>query len=78
MKTIAIVGATGLVGEKLTEILQDKLTEYKVRFFGSASVGTRKTFRNKRVTIEYFESITCGGIDYAVFTANEDVALWAK
>ncbi len=75
MKTIAIVGATGLVGEKLTEILQDKLTEYKVRFFGSASVGTRKTFRNKRVTIENCESLTCGGIDYAVFTANEEVAL---
>lgn len=73
-KTVAVVGATGLVGEKLTEILQNKLTECNVRLFGNTQAGKRVNFRNKRVTIESTDSLTNADVDYAMFMANEETA----
>ena len=73
-KTIAIVGATGLVGEKLTEILQDKLTDVNVRLFGNTEAGRRVNFRNKRVTVESCDKLANLDADVAIFTATEQVS----
>lgn len=73
-KTVAVVGATGLVGEKLTEIMQNKLTECNVRLFGNTQAGKRVNFRNKRVTIESADSLISADVDYAMFMANEETA----
>lgn len=73
-KTVAIVGATGLVGEKLTEIMQSKLTDCDVRLFGNTQAGKRINFRNKRVTVEKTELLARADVDYAVFAATEETA----
>lgn len=74
MKTIAIVGACGLVGDKLVDLLSDKLLNCNVRLFGNSSVGTRVLFRNKPTLIESCDNLLQGGIDYAMFMATNDVA----
>ena len=74
MKTIAIVGACGLVGDKLVNLLQDRLLGANVRLFGNSSVGTRVYFRNKPTVIESCDQLLNGGIDYAMFMASNDVA----
>ena len=74
MKTIAIVGACGLVGDKLMYLLNDRLPNIKVRLFGNSSVGTRVLFRNKPTLIESCDRLLDGGIDYAMFMATNDVA----
>ncbi|MCH5151334.1 MAG: aspartate-semialdehyde dehydrogenase [Clostridiales bacterium] len=74
MTNIAIVGATGLVGEKLCDVVADKLPNANVRLFGNTSVGTKVIFRNKPVTVESCDNLTCGELDYALFMATEDVA----
>lgn len=74
MKTIAIVGATGLVGEKLTEILATNAPCANVRLFANTSAGQKITFRNKPVAIESIDSLHDSKIDYAMFMATDDVA----
>ena len=74
MKTIAIVGACGLVGDKLVDLLSDRFLDFRVRLFGNSSVGTRVLFRNKQAEIESCEKLLDGGIDYAMFMATNEVA----
>ena len=74
MKTIAIVGACGLVGDKLMDLLSDRLLKLNVRLFGNSSVGTRVLFRNKPTLIESCDRLLDGGIDYAMFMASNEVA----
>lgn len=74
MKSIAIVGATGLVGEKLTEILSTNLTNANVRLFANTSAGQKIVFRNKPTVIEPIDDLTQSNVDYAMFMATDDVA----
>lgn len=74
MKTLAIVGASGLVGEKLTQIVAGKDLNVNVRLFGNTSVGKKVEMRGKRLTIEPCSNILDGEINYAMFMANEEVA----
>ena len=74
MKTLAIVGASGLVGEKLTQIVESKGLNVNVRLFGNTSVGKKTELRGKRLTIEPCGNILDGNVDYAMFMANEEVA----
>ena len=74
MKTIAIVGACGLVGDKLVELLENRLPDVNVRLFGNSSVGTRVIFRNRPTVIENCAELLHGGIDYALFMATNEVA----
>ena len=74
MKTIAIVGACGLVGDKLVDLLSERLPYVNVRLFGNSSVGTRVIFRNKPTLIEDCKALLDGGIDYAMFMATNEVA----
>lgn len=74
MKTLAIVGASGLVGEKLISIVADKYLNVNVRLFGNASAGKKAAFGGRRLTIEPCCNLFEGRIDYALFAANEAVA----
>ena len=74
MTNIAIVGATGLVGERLCDIVADKLPSANVRLFGNTSVGSRVMFRNKSIVVESCDRLLCGKIDYAMFMATNDVS----
>ena len=74
MKTIAIVGACGLVGDKLMDLLSERLPKTTVRLFGNSSVGTRVLFRNKPTLIEDCKALLDGGIDYAMFMATNEVS----
>ena len=74
MKTIAVVGARGLVGDKLVELLSSRLLNFNVRLFGNSSVGERVTFRNRPLVIESCDRLLDGGIDYAMFMATNEVA----
>lgn len=73
MKTIAIVGASGLVGEALTNIVADKLPDYKLRLFGNTAVGRRKQVRERYITIESCDKLF-DGVDYALFAASDEVS----
>lgn len=74
MKTLAIVGASGLVGEKLVQIVADKYLDVNVRLFGNSSVGKKVIFCGRRLTIEPCCKLLDGNVDYAMFMANELVA----
>ena len=74
MKTLAVVGASGLVGESFLQILANKNLNVNVRLFGNASVGRKVELFSRRIKIEPCEALKEGKIDYAVFVANEDVA----
>ena len=74
MKNIAIVGCSGLVGEKLTQILSDNLPRANIRLFGNTSVGTKVLFRGKETVIEDCDSLLTGQIDYAMFMATNEVS----
>ena len=74
MINIAVVGATGLVGEKLTDILSDKLPRTNVRLFGNTSVGNKVLFRGRETVIEDTESLFTGHLDYAMFMATNEVS----
>lgn len=74
MKTIAIVGASGLVGEKLVEIISDKLPDFRLRLFGNSSVGKRTQVRGKNLVIENCGGLLDGKIDYAMFAATNEIS----
>ena len=74
MANIAIVGAGGLVGSKLTEILADKMAGHKLRLFGNTSAGKKVTVFGKNLTIEHADDLQKTPIDYAMFMAGADVA----
>ena len=71
---IAIVGASGLVGESLCGIIADKLPEATLQLYGNKSVGAKVCYRNKRYTILPTKSILDNPPDVAMFMANEIVA----
>ncbi len=72
MAKIAIVGAGGLVGSKLTKILADKLPQHKLVLCGNNSVGTKVYTQGKYHVIQ--EICSAEGCDYAMFMADEQVA----
>ena len=74
MLNIAIVGATGLVGEKLTQILSEKLPSANVRLFGNTSVGIKVPYRGKQTLIEDCDELLNGQLDYAMFMATNEVS----
>lgn len=74
MKTLAIVGASGLVGEALLKIVENKNLDVNVRLFGNSSVGKKADFRGRRLTIEPCSALLDAKLDYAMFMANEQVA----
>lgn len=74
---LAIVGATGVVGQMVLKVLEEKnlpISEY-VLFASSKSAGKTVTFMNKEYTIqELTEHSFDEHIDFAIFSAGGDTA----
>ncbi len=70
-QNIAIVGATGAVGEEMLRVLERRnFPVSKLRLLASArSVGKTMTFRGEKVTVEELKADAFGGIDLALSTA---------
>lgn len=75
MKTIALAGVGGLVGDKTLQLLQANLAgRVNLRLFGRSEAGKRVQFGGKWVTVEPFDRLIDGVIDYALFTATEEIS----
>lgn len=70
--TIGIVGATGLVGEALREILdQRQFPADSVRFFASErSAGKRLSWRGREIVVENAATADPTGLDVVIFSAG--------
>ncbi len=72
MVNIAVVGATGQVGQVMRTLLEDRnFPADSVRFFASArSAGKKLSFRGQEIEVEDSETADPSGIDIALFSAG--------
>lgn len=75
MTTLAVVGATGQVGQVMRDILEERnFPADKVRFFASPrSAGTELEFRGEKIVVEDLSQITeesVADVDIALFSAG--------
>lgn len=72
MRTVAVVGATGVVGRELCRTLGERrFPADAVRLFASArSAGTKLRVYDREVTVEDVETADLTGIDIAFFSAG--------
>lgn len=72
LMNIAIVGATGQVGQVMRDLLEQRDFEYgSVRFFASArSAGKTIAFRGQDIVVEDTATADVSGIDIALFSAG--------
>ncbi|WP_062077072.1 aspartate-semialdehyde dehydrogenase [Demequina globuliformis] len=69
--TVAVVGATGMVGTVMRSLVAERFPEAKVRFFASSrSAGTTLEHLGADVTVEDIASGDYAGIDIAIFSAG--------
>jgi len=69
--TVAVVGATGMVGSVMRELVAQRFADAEVRFFASArSAGTTLPHLGRDVTVEDVEGADYRGIDIAIFSAG--------
>lgn len=75
--TIAVVGATGAVGNEMFAVLEERnLPVEKLRLFASErSEGKTLSFMNKDVTVEILTENVFKGIDIALFSAGAERSL---
>ena len=74
---LAVVGATGVVGRKMRDVLEEENVQFDdYAFFASArSAGTKIQFMGKEYTVrELKEDSFDEGFDYALFSAGGDVS----
>lgn len=73
---VAVVGATGLVGQTMIEILEQR--EFPVgnlhAFASERSVGKTVEFRGKHVKVQALESFDFAGVDIGLFSAGAGVS----
>ena len=74
MNNIAIVGATGLVGEKLVQIVAQNMPCANVSLFGNTSVGSTVNYLNKPKVVQSCDQLANAKLDYAMFMATNDVS----
>ena len=78
---VAVVGATGLVGQKMIQVLEERnfpVSEL-VPVASERSAGKQVTFRGKPVTVQPLSSTVFDGVTYALFSAGGSVSSeWAK
>ncbi|MFY9262364.1 MAG: aspartate-semialdehyde dehydrogenase [Actinomycetaceae bacterium] len=77
MTTLAVVGATGQVGQVMRTLLEERnVPVEKVRFFASArSAGKVLPFRGEDIVVEDIANSDFSGIDVAVFSAGGATSL---
>ena len=71
---IAVVGATGAVGQTVLKILEDRNFPVRdIRLLASArSVGKKMTFKGEQLPVEEVTADSFKGIDFAFFSAGGD------
>lgn len=77
---IAVVGATGLVGGEILEVLDERNVEFdELLLVASAkSAGIKKTFKGKEYTVITMEEAIAQAPDFAIFSAGGSTSLeWA-
>ncbi|HLB95046.1 MAG TPA: aspartate-semialdehyde dehydrogenase [Nitrospiria bacterium] len=74
--TVAVVGATGAVGNEMVEILQErKFPVSELRLFASErTAGERMAFRDRELTVELLRRESFLGVDIALFSAGEEIS----
>jgi len=75
--SIAIIGASGMVGQKFAQILEERnLTISRLYLFASArSAGKTLMFHGQAIAIEELTpSVFTRGIDYALFAVDSDIS----
>ncbi len=76
---VAIVGATGMVGRKFIEILEERNFPIKTLycFASKRSAGTTVSYNNNDILVEELneENIKSKEIDFALFSAGGDISL---
>lgn len=74
MKTLAVVGVGGLVGDKMLQLVRDRLAnKVYLRLFGRSETGKRVLFGGKWITVEPFGELLRGKINYALFAVADNV-----
>lgn len=75
-KTLAIVGATGLVGQTFIKILQEeKNNKYNLKLFASEKSANKKIrFFEDMLEINTLDENSFDDVDYALFFTNEDIS----
>ena len=77
---IAVVGATGLVGGEILEVLEERNVQFdELLLVASArSAGQKKTFKGKEYTVITMEQAVAEKPDFAIFSAGGGTSLeWA-
>ncbi len=72
MAKIAVIGASGLVGNKLVQILADKLPQHTIVLCGNNSVGNKIEVGGKSWTVQPIEAAS--NCDYATFMTDDKVS----
>jgi len=74
--TVAVVGATGAVGEAMLDILAERLGgRCRVHALASErSLGVQVRFGKRDVDVEVLEDFSFEGVDYALFSAGASVS----
>ena len=77
MKTFAIVGATGAVGEEVLKVLEQRNFPIGklVLLASKRSAGKSVTFRGKEIPVEELTEESFNGVDMAIFSAGGSVSL---
>jgi aspartate-semialdehyde dehydrogenase len=73
---VAVVGATGAVGETMISVLEQRAFPVKEIFLlaSSRSAGTRIPFRGKQVMVQDLDEFDFDGVDIALFSAGASVS----
>lgn len=76
-KTVAVVGATGVVGEEFLKILEERSFPVArlVALASKRSVGRHVTFAGERIPVEDLEQADFEGVDVAFFSAGGERSL---
>jgi aspartate-semialdehyde dehydrogenase len=73
---VAVVGATGAVGQEMVEVLQERKFPVKeLRLFASErTAGETLTFQDRSLTVKLLTKDAFNGVDIALFSAGEEVS----
>ena len=74
---IAVVGATGLVGGEILEVLEERNLQFDELYLvaSARSAGTKKIFKGKEYTIITLEDAVLLKPDFAIFSAGGSTSL---
>ena len=76
MFTVAVVGATGLVGQKMLKVLEERNFPVKrlIPIASQQSAGEKIRFRGEELTVQPLSESVFDGVDYALFSAGAAIS----